>query len=58
MQGAVEVVNAVRGMVALGTEDGYSIVEVLGDELEVGDVLSWTMSPLGRLAVRIAPRTL
>jgi len=42
------VINQIRGMVAVDTEEGFSIVELLGDEVSVGDRLSWAGStPLG-----------
>jgi hypothetical protein len=49
MRGTVQHINPVRGMVAVLTDDGdYSIVELIGDEVEIGDVVSWTGdTPLG-----------
>ena len=33
--------NPNRGMVAVETEGGYTIIELLGDEVEIGDELRW-----------------
>jgi hypothetical protein len=42
MKAKVMHIHQQRGMVALLTEDGeYSIIELLGDEVEEGDVLAW-----------------
>lgn len=49
MRGRVEDVNTIRGMVAIATEEGYSIMEMLGDDPpDLGDEISWPGStPLG-----------
>lgn len=49
MKGQVVEINARRGMVAVLTDEGdYAILELLGDEVEVGDQLEWqTDHPLG-----------
>lgn len=49
MKGTVKHINQTRGMVAVLTEEGsYSVFELLGDEVEVGDAVSWKGStPLG-----------
>jgi len=49
MKATVRHINVLRGMVAALTEDGdFSIFELLGDEVAVGDTVSWTGStPLG-----------
>ena len=48
MTGEVKIINPQRGMVAAWTDDGYSIIELLGDEVEMGDQLRWSGStPLG-----------
>jgi len=49
MKGDVVQINQQRGMVAVLTDDGeYSIIELLGDDVEVGDVLRWNGDyPLG-----------
>ena len=49
MKGQVVEINQMRGMAAILTEDGdYSILEMLGDEVESGDSISWQGSyPLG-----------
>jgi hypothetical protein len=42
VNGTVAVVNAASGMVAVLTEDGYSIIEMLGDDPpDVGDEIRW-----------------
>ena len=42
-----------RGMVSVETEDGYSILELLGDDVEIGDRLSWSGStPLAGERIR------
>ena len=42
MRGIVHHINQQRGMVAVLTEHGYSIFEVVGgDNVEVGDSVSW-----------------
>ena len=42
MKGVVHFINQRRGMVAVLTEDGYSIFELLGgDRVELGDSVSW-----------------
>lgn len=54
MKGRVVHVNQHRGMVAVLTEDEeYSIIELLGDDVEVGDVLRWKGDyPLGGETIR------
>ena len=49
MQGQVVQINQRCGMVAVLTDgDGYSVVELTGDDLDVGDVLRWSSDhPLG-----------
>ena len=49
MKGRVVDINQQRGMVAVLTEDeGYSIIELLADGVEVGDELQWAdPHPLG-----------
>jgi hypothetical protein len=49
MIGSVVAVNPTRGMVALETDDGYSIIEMLGDDPpELGDRIRWQgTTPLG-----------
>jgi hypothetical protein len=49
MKGEVVEINRRRGLVAVLTEDGdYSIIELLGDDLDVGDEVAWHAdSPLG-----------
>ncbi len=49
MRGEVVHINQQRGMVAVLTNDGeYSIIELLGDDVEVGDALRWNGDfPLG-----------
>lgn len=53
MKGQVVEINARRGMVAVLTDAGdYSILELLGDEVEVSDQLEWqTDHPLGSESV-------
>lgn len=42
MEGEVVEINQQRGMAAVLTENGeYSIIELLGDEVEVGDHIQW-----------------
>lgn len=42
MKGVIQYINQQRGMVAVLTEDGYSIFEIIGGyEVEVGDSVSW-----------------
>jgi hypothetical protein len=42
MNGAVAVINQSRGMVAVRTEQGFSIFEIRSvDSFEVGDEVSW-----------------
>jgi hypothetical protein len=54
MKGQVVHINFQRGMVAVLTEDGeYSIIELMGDEVEVGDALQWEGHyPLGGETIR------
>ena len=54
MKGEVVHVNEQRGMVAVLTEDGeYSIIELFGDEMEIGDQLQWNGDfPLGSETIR------
>lgn len=54
MKGSVAHINHQRGMVAVETEDGdYSIIELLGDDVEVGDELRWRSDhPLGSETIR------
>lgn len=48
-KGTVTHIHAQRGMVAVAVDgNDFTIIELLGDDVEVGDVLSWTDSmPLG-----------
>lgn len=42
MKGIVHYINQQRGIVAVITEQGYSIFEIIsGDNVEVGDSVSW-----------------
>lgn len=41
MQGVVERINQQRGMVAVLTEQGYSIFEVFELDMKIGDMVSW-----------------
>ncbi|MBA4286864.1 MAG: hypothetical protein C0434_15170 [Xanthomonadaceae bacterium] len=42
MRGVVRYINEHRGMVAVLTENGFSVFELLGgDPVEVGDTVSW-----------------
>lgn len=54
MIGRVFAVNRARGMVALATEDGYTIIEMLGDDPpDIGDEMCWAEDlPLGDEWVR------
>lgn len=53
MTGIVEFTNPRRGMAAVRTAEGYSIVEMLGDDVEIGDELSWrAQNPLGGATIR------
>lgn len=48
MKGTVTEINSARGMVAVSTEEGFSIFELSGDEVQVGDVVSWSATrPFG-----------
>ena len=49
MKGEVSHINQRRGMVAVLTDDGeYSVIELLGDDVERGDTLQWNGDyPLG-----------
>lgn len=48
MEGVVEVINPKLAFVGARTQEGYSILEVLGGDVELGDRLSWSGStPLG-----------
>ena len=48
MTGQVRYINAARGTVAVQTEDGYSIFELLGDGVDIGDQVRWRgTTPLG-----------
>lgn len=53
MTGTVAAVNPVRGMVAVETDQGYSIFEMLGDDPPpIGDRVRWDgATPLGREVV-------
>lgn len=47
-RGVVEAVNRTLGMIAVLTDDGYTIIELLGYEAEVHDEVSWSDHlPLG-----------
>ena len=54
MKGQVIHINQRRGMVAVLTEDDeYSIIELLGDEVKMGDALQWVGDyPLGGETIR------
>lgn len=41
MRGQVRVINPARGMVALQTPEGFTIIELTGDDVELGDVVAW-----------------
>lgn len=49
MTGEVVAINSVRGMVGVLTEAGtYSVFELLGDQVRVGDAVRWSGdTPLG-----------
>lgn len=49
MKGTVQQINQRRGMVAVLTENGdFSIFELFGDDVRIGDAVSWDGStPLG-----------
>lgn len=48
MKGKVVLMNPRRGMAALMTEDGdYTSFEILGSDLELGDILSGNLEALG-----------
>lgn len=49
MKGSVEQINPQKSMVAVRTEDDdFSIIELLRDEVEIGDELEWSGHyPLG-----------
>ena len=43
MQGTVFAINPQRGMVAIDTECGFTIIELLSDDdIEIGDEMAWT----------------
>ena len=47
-RGVVEAVNRTLGMIAVLTDEGYTIIELLGYEAEVHDEVSWSDHlPLG-----------
>lgn len=41
MRGQVRAINPARGMVAIQTPDGFTIIELTGDDVELGDVIAW-----------------
>ncbi len=42
MQGTVFAINRQRGMVAIDTEYGFTIIELMSDDnIEVGDEMAW-----------------
>ena len=47
--GPVTHINPQRAMIAVAVEgNGYTIIELIGDEVEIGDVLTWKeWMPLG-----------
>ena len=47
MQGTVHAINLTRGMVAVQVDGFFSIIELLGDEVEIGDELRFGDYPLG-----------
>ena len=57
MTGQVQYINGARNMAAVQTEDGYSILELLGHEVKIGDQLRWRgTAPLGSEAIRNVTR--
>ncbi len=58
MRGIVHAVSSVNGFAAVQTPSGeYTIVEVLGDELEVGDQVEGNLESLrGEYLTKVAPR--
>ena len=57
MTGVVRYMNLKRGMVAVATEDGFTVLELLGEEVEVGDELAWRgLRPLGGETIRNVSR--
>lgn len=53
MRGSVKHINPNRSMVAVLTEENYSIIELTGDELEIGDIVEWTAEhPSGSHTIR------
>ena len=49
MKGTVKLINPQNGMLAVLTADGaFTLIEPLGDDLEIGDAVSWAGDrPLG-----------
>jgi hypothetical protein len=43
MEGTVHAINSALGLVALDTHTGFTIVEQMGDDFEIGDFVTWTM---------------
>ncbi|WP_457571530.1 hypothetical protein [Desulfovulcanus sp.] len=52
MKGIVRAINPRKGMVAVETSLGYSILELLGDDVEIGDIISGNLDSLGSETVR------
>lgn len=50
MVGTVYLINSVLGIVAIATEQDFTVIELLNDDIiEVGDVMEWTKATgLGR----------
>ena len=43
MQGTVFAINLQRGMVAIDTDYGFTIIELMSDDnIEIGDEMAWT----------------
>lgn len=53
MTGTVTEINQNRGMVAVQTEENFTILELTEEGIDVGDRLSWTaIHPLGSETIR------
>ena len=51
MKGSVAHINPQRSMAAVLTTTGFSILELIGDDVAIGDQLEWDGHPGGRATV-------
>ena len=53
MVGIVKEINIKKDMCAIQTDDGYTIIETFGDDIDEGDTIKWVSNePLGHEKIK------